>query len=137
MHFCYLVILFYHLKQGDMVMIILHVVRKPEWERQRGHDYYLAASLDEVGFIHCAALKDVVDVSNCYYSGIRDMVLLCIDTAMVEAEIKWETSEWGVAYPHLHGPLNQNAVVEVIEFPVDADGRFIFPAALNKYSEQK
>lgn len=114
-------------------MMIFHVVRVPDWLKFENETFYEAESLVDVGFLHCAALKDLIDVANCYYRGAADMLLLCIDTDKVNAEIKWETSEYGVSYPHIHGRLNKDAIVEVMEFPSGPDGKFIFLQALERY----
>jgi len=36
----------------------------------------------------------------------------------------------GRLFPHLYGPLNLDAVTEVLHFPCDAEGQFVLPAAL-------
>jgi hypothetical protein len=33
-------------------------------------------------------------------------------------------------FPHIYGPLNLDAVTEVMDFPCGPDGRFVLPAAL-------
>ena len=113
--------------------MIFHILKREEWDEWEGRPLYEAPSLAECGFLHCAALGDLLEVSNCYYKNEPGMALLCIDAEKVGPEIKWETSEHGVSYPHIHGPLNADAIVEVVDFPVDRDGKFKFPKALEKY----
>lgn len=108
-------------------MIILHIAKKDHWLNQQNQPFYRDPSLDTLGFLHCAQIKDVVDAANCFYRGQPDRVLLCIDTAKVTPEIKWETSEYGVQYPHVCGALNRDAIVEVLDFPINAEGWFILP----------
>ena len=117
-------------------MIILHIVGGKEWREQENAAFYTHPSLSEVGFLHCAKIPDVVDAANCYYRGTSGLLLLCIDTQKVKPEIKWETSPYGVEFPHLCGRLNKDAIVAVLDFPIDNDGWFIFPEQLRQYAGQ-
>jgi len=106
------------------------MAEKSDWLKQQGAPTYYNPSLETWGFLHCAQIKDAVDAANCYYRGNSNMLLLCIETEKVIPEITWDTSPYGVVFPHIHGPLNQDAIVDVLEFPIDADGGFILPEKL-------
>jgi uncharacterized protein (DUF952 family) len=64
-------------------------------------------------------------------------VLLCIDRQRVSADVAFETPinpetrqpEAGSSelFPHIYGPLNLEAVVEVVRFEAGADGMFTLP----------
>jgi uncharacterized protein (DUF952 family) len=45
-------------------------------------------------------------------------VLLWIDPRMLDAEIRWESSD-GQVFPHLYGALNVEAVQAVQGFPAE------------------
>jgi len=116
-------------------VIILHIAEKVHWLNQQSQPFYRDPSLESLGFLHCAQIKDVVDAANCYYRGKPDRVLLCIDTAKTVPEIKWEMSEYGVQYPHVCGALNRDAIVEVLDFPIDPEGGFVLPEKLRHSSQ--
>ena len=88
---------------------------------------YRAPSLESEGFLHCTAgERNLIGVASRYYAGEPgDWLVLVIDPATVTAEIRWQVQPDGLAYPHIHGPLNLDAVVEVLPFPRDAKGSFL------------
>jgi uncharacterized protein (DUF952 family) len=57
-------------------------------------------------------------VARRFYAGRSDMVLLRIDPAMLNCEVRHENLEGGsTLFPHVYGPLPVDAVIEVIPFP--------------------
>ncbi len=111
--------------------IILHITRKADWEQARAAGAYRGDTLASEGFIHCSTPGQVIQVANFLFSGQRDLALLVIDRDRVQAPIRDENLEGGESlFPHIYGPLNLDAVVEVLDFPSGADGRFRLPKAL-------
>lgn len=88
---------------------------------------YTAPSLESEGFLHCTAgERNLIGVASRYYTGEPgDWLVLVIDPAAVTSEIRWQVQPDGMAYPHIQGPLNPDAVVEVLPFPRAADGSFL------------
>lgn len=82
--------------------------------------------LDE-GFIHCTdGEQNLADTANRHYRDERRMfVVLAIDTALLDAEVKYEDP--GRVYPHIYGPLNRDAIVAVLPILREADGAFLPP----------
>jgi len=61
------------------------------------------------------------------------LVLLCIDRERVAAPVREENLEGGAdQFPHIYGPLNPDAVYQVINFVPGSDGLFELPAELRK-----
>ena len=105
--------------------IILHIARQENWEEAQASGLYRADTLMTEGFIHCSTPEQVVGVANTWFRGQRGLVLLCIDTEALEAEIRYENLEGGdELFPHVYGPLNLEAVVRVLDFEPQADGAF-------------
>ena len=67
-------------------------------------------------------------MANARYKGRTDLVLLVLDPARVNAEIRYEESEPGQRFPHLYGPLNLDAVIAAVPFLPAPDGTFALPA---------
>lgn len=105
------------------------MTRQSDWHAaQRGGAYTLSTrdrTLEDVGFIHCSYAHQVAGVANAIYSGERDLVLLVIDPERLTAPLRPEPPAQGAeAYPHIYGPLNLDAVVDVRPYEPAADGTF-------------
>lgn len=98
---------------------------------------YRPQSLDTDGFIHFSQHHQILDVANAFYRGQANLVLLVVEPSRLKAELRYEapahpsvsSSALGPEYqfPHLYGPLNMDAVLEVVDFPPGADGLFSLP----------
>ena len=115
----------------DEHALIYHMLPRALWMAQPADQVYAADTLASEGFIHCTGEPELLaTVANRFYRGLPgDYVILCIATARVEAEIKWEAAG-DALFPHIHGPLNLDAVVGVEPFPRDDEGVFLTPLTL-------
>lgn len=110
---------------------ILHITRRVDWETAVANPPYRADSLETEGFIHCSTLAQVLGPANDFYRGQAGLILLVIDADKTTPEIVYEDCyESGQQFPHIYGPLNVAAVIQVVDFPPNADGSFSLPAAL-------
>lgn len=113
---------------------LLHICEVAEAERcmQAKHGYR-TADQDSVGFMHLSTVDLLLIPANKFYLGHTDLVLLVIDPDLLAAELRWEPgvpAEGELLFPHLYGPLNPDAVTQVIAFPAGDDGRFSVPQQL-------
>lgn len=108
--------------------IILHITTPDAWAEAQQQGQYTADSLDSEGFIHCSTLAQVVYVANERFRGRTDLILLVITAHLVQPPIVYEDCyETGQLFPHIYGPLNLNAVSQILPFPPAADGLFTLP----------
>ena len=108
--------------------MILHIAAVDHWEEARARGEYSLDSLETEGFIHCSTPQQVLGPANEFYRGRSDLVLLVIDPARLEAKLIYEDLyEAGFLFPHIYGPLNLDAVVNVLPFPTRPDGTFELP----------
>ena len=113
--------------------IIFHITSREAWESARPESAYRPESFAAEGFIHCSTREQVVRVADARFRGRRGLVLLCIDTDKVAAEIVYENLEGGrELFPHIYGALNADAVAEVLEFEPGEDGFFSFPQGFTR-----
>ncbi len=118
--------------------IILHITRSNEWDASSSTGYYKPSSLNSDGFIHCSTVEQTVETANLYFANQKDLILLCIDGNKTEAEVKYEAPAEtddhrnGMLFPHIYGPLNVSAVVRVIKFTPDINGKFILPEEIKQ-----
>jgi uncharacterized protein (DUF952 family) len=109
------------------------VTRQSDWHAaERNGAYNLSTrdrTLEDVGFIHCSYAHQVAGVANAIYKGEHGLVLLVIDPDRLQAPLRPEPPATGAeAYPHIYGPLNVDAVVEVRSYEPAADGTFSPPS---------
>ena len=98
-----------------------------EWDAIRRSAEYRAPSLESEGFIHCTCgERNMVEVANLFYrERPGEWAVLVLDPGRIRSEVRWESQPNGLAYPHIYGPLNLDAVSEVRRFRRDADGTFL------------
>jgi len=117
--------------------MILHMVKRDEWENAIRKGEYAPASLESEGFIHCSTAAQVVETANLFYREQSDLMIVCLEEGHLTSQLTYEPAvrvgdeRAGVLFPHIYGPLNLEAVSEVYQFPCDAEGRFVLPSALN------
>lgn len=110
--------------------IIFHIARSEAWTG-RAAGSYRPEMFSVEGFVHCSTPDQVVRVADIRFRGQQGLVLLCIDTDKVTAEIRYENLEGGrELFPHIYGEINTDAVVQVAEFEPGAEGYFTLPAML-------
>lgn len=108
--------------------MILHITHQHIWQNALTTGSYQADTLATEGFIHCSTPAQVIEVANARFHGDYGLVLLCIEESRVQAEIRYEDCyDAGQSFPHIYGPLNLDAVTQVVVLPVEADGMFRLP----------
>jgi uncharacterized protein (DUF952 family) len=108
--------------------LILHITQQTEWAKAKAAGVYHGDTLATEGFIHCSTPAQVLGPANALFRGQPGLVLLCINPDKVEPPLSYEDCyAAGQAFPHIYGPLNLDAVVQVIAFPPNADGTFSLP----------
>lgn len=111
---------------------ILHITLRTAWAAAQKSGQYAAGSLAGEGFIHCSKAEQILRVANQMYANQSGLILLVIDPARLTSELRWDP---GVdlpteLFPHIYGPLNLDAVVRVLDFEPEADGKFHLPGSL-------
>ena len=111
--------------------IIYHIARKIDWNHAAVTGTYAAASLASEGFIHCSTAEQVIATADRLFAAQNDLVLLCVDTDRVTAEIRYENLEGGATqFPHVYGALPLASICAAHDFPPRNDGQFGLPPAL-------
>ena len=116
---------------------IYHIIPLTNWETAQQRGDYRPASLEHEDFIHCSTDVQAAPVANAFYSGQTGLVLLVIDPERLSAKLQWDLpahpapekapAELRGKFPHIYGPLNLDAVVDVLDFAPDQNGIFTFP----------
>jgi len=111
---------------------ILHVTSRTSWLAAKNSGSYAADTLASDGFIHCSTRDQVLRVANALFAGARGLVLLVVDPRRLRPDVRWEpgADRPEELFPHVYGPLDLEAVVEVLEFEPGPDGQFVLPTSL-------
>jgi len=112
--------------------MIYHVVPRDHWDISVDRPYE-PASLAAEGFVHCSPDEPTtLAVVNAFYSDApRPLLVLVLDEELLTARLEWEEAlpepppgvAADVAFPHVYGPLNRDAVQRILEVQWDAEGR--------------
>jgi uncharacterized protein (DUF952 family) len=122
-------------KEADIVLgmageKILHITTRPDWDAARLAGRYESASLSAEGFIHFSFPEQLARVANANFHGQEGLVVLVVDPDLLEMPLKLEVPEPGAPqFPHLYGPLNVSAVLDVVPFREGPEG-FELPSEL-------
>jgi uncharacterized protein (DUF952 family) len=99
---------------------IFHLALAGDWDAaQRDGEYAvstLGRTLEEEGFIHGSRADQWPVVRARFYAGVTEpLVLLVIDPDLLTADVREEAVPGlDETFPHIYGPINLDAVVEVV-----------------------
>lgn len=114
--------------------MILHICPAADWAAVPEGQPYRAASLDDVGFVHCSDPGTVHLPATRLYPGRTDLLLLRIDPSRLDVPLRWEPGvppvPDGPWFPHVYGAIPLDAVISVHRFPPEPDGSFRLPVEL-------
>ncbi len=104
---------------------IFHIATRADWLEAMTSGTYTTStagrSLADEGFIHASRREQVQGVFDRYYAQAGEpLVLLTIAPERLDSEVRVE-SVGDDTYPHVYGPINRAAVIEVV--PLDQHGR--------------
>ena len=106
---------------------IFHIATREAFAKDQAAFYSPELFQDE-GFIHCSTADQIIRVADTRFRGQSGLLLLCLDTNKVKAEIRYENLEGGQElFPHIYGQINTEAIVQVAEFEPGVDGYFVLP----------
>lgn len=111
--------------------MIFHIARRTLWDEAVRSGRYEQSTVDrtlaEEGFIHASRAEQVQGVADRYYQDVdEDLVLLVVDPDRLDVELRDEAPPGrDETFPHIHGPLDPAAVVEVRPLARDASGRLV------------
>jgi uncharacterized protein (DUF952 family) len=111
-----------------------------EWDAAWAEGIYRGSEQDQRdGFIHMSTAAQISETARKHFSGVPDLVLLAIDTDVIEklhasedeeertgqskgSPLRWEPSRGGDLFPHLYALLPSAAVQSATPAPLADDG---------------
>ena len=110
---------------GDLVF---KICSHTSWREAEAAGRFAGAPVDVAdGYIHLSTAAQVGETAAKHFAGRSDLVLIAVDTSLLDGALKWEPSRGGDLFPHLYGDLPVSAVSWVRPLPIGADGRHVFP----------
>ena len=107
---------------------LLHLVPASSFDAD-ATEPYTPESLASEGFVHCSSVDQVAGTARLLFAGTEDLLVLVIDPRRLgDTEVRWEdTYGSGRQFPHVHGPIPREAIVEVRPYPPGRGGRWSRP----------
>ena len=122
---------------------IVVTARRADWQKAQAAGRYtqstIESTLAEVGFIHASFPDQTLEIINRKYTTEDDLVLLLIDADKLTSPLKYEGARSGRTgtFPHIYGPLNNDAVYTVATLQKRRDGEFSAPDALKELEQER
>ncbi|WP_102417974.1 DUF952 domain-containing protein [Mycobacterium sp. 4858] len=108
--------------------LLVHLCGRDEWSRARTCGEIRPDASGGGRFIHLSTPEQVHLPANRLFRGRGDLVLLHIDPARLDSEVRSEpgfsTDPESMLFPHLYGPLPTHAVIRVTDYRPAPDGMF-------------
>lgn len=96
--------------------IVYHITSIEQWKNALREGFYTDPSLESEGFIHCSQDHQVEGVIKRYFSGRQNLLKLVIDTTKLSSPLQFDLApSINQEFPHVYGPINLEAVVEVMK----------------------
>jgi uncharacterized protein (DUF952 family) len=107
-----------------MTRATFHLVPRDVWAATDPAQPYAAVSLATEGFIHCTdGVAALVATANRHFADDpRDYLVLTVDLARVASP--WRIDAAAGIYPHVFGPIDRSAIIDLAPMRRDAAGRF-------------
>lgn len=110
---------------SDATRIYLLMTRS-EIDAARQQGQWVSASFATEGFIHASPHEQLVRVANKHYREKVDVSVVGVRIDQLKSELRWEPAA-GSLYPHLYGPLNWDAVDQILPTQREPNGDFLIP----------
>ena len=102
-----------------------HLVPAAVWAATVPTSAHLPASLALEGFVHCTDGEvELLATANRHYRlDPRPFLVLTVDLDLIHA--RWTVKDPAGIYPHIHGPVDRQAIIDVAPLVRDDDGTFM------------
>jgi len=116
-----------------MPTLIYKIAARGAWQQaERARRYEGSADDLRDGFIHFSAAEQLAGTLAKHFAGQEGLVLVAVNADALGDQLKWEPSRGRDLFPHLYGPLALDAVIGVVDLPLDAQGGHDVAGALQK-----
>ncbi len=104
-------------------LVVYKILAAADWREAVAARAYEGSPDDRRdGFIHLSTRSQVAGTAARHFKEQAGLVLVALDVARLGSALKWEPSRGGELFPHLYGPLDPAAAIDVTAMPLDAQG---------------
>ena len=107
---------------------VCKIMTPEEWEESIAvGEAYVAVSEADLrdGYIHCSSARQVPGTLAKWYTAMDSVVVVTVDTAKLDGELKWEPNAVGELFPHIYGAIGPEAVAGVERLRRDSTGELV------------
>lgn len=108
-------------------MYLFHLVGLDAWAAAEKAGVYAPPTLETEGFVHFSTRPQLLRSAERFFAGRNDVLIIVVDRDRLCAPLRFEAAD-GDAFPHLYGPLNLDAVIEVAPL-LRENGNFVVPTS--------
>lgn len=105
---------------------IYHLVSGKHWP-PGSNGPYRPDSLEVEGFVHASYEDQVVPVANRYFASEPSILVLTIEVERLSAPVREESVAGHGVFPHIYGPIDREAIIDVQELRRSASGTWEWP----------
>jgi uncharacterized protein (DUF952 family) len=110
---------------------IFHIFEKARWADAQARGEYTPEGFEKEGFIHLSSKHQLKGTAERYYRGQTGLGVLKVEISRLKAPLKYENLMGGdELFPHLYGPLNTDAVAQIVFLGLTHEGEFLWPDEL-------
>lgn len=101
-------------QSGGQVRTVYKICPAAAW-REAERDGIYRGSADDArdGFIHFSTADQVAATASRHFAGQSDLLVIAVNADALGDALRFEPSRGGDLFPHLYGPLDLGAVIEV------------------------
>lgn len=105
---------------------VYRLILAPDWARARASGVIAPSDHDaRDGFMHLSTRAQVLETARRYFAGRSDVLALEIKAGAL-ADLRYEPSRNGEAFPHFYGELRTSAVTRALALVASGSGVFAF-----------
>jgi uncharacterized protein (DUF952 family) len=102
---------------------VYKILSRPEWIAAADAGVFTGSAVDlRDGYIHLSTAGQAGETARLHFAGRDDLVLATFEADALGPALTWEPSRGGELFPHLYGPLDTGAVLQVRPLSLNADG---------------
>lgn len=104
-------------------MRIYKILTRAEWTAAQALGRFEGSAVDHRdGYIHFSTAAQAQETARRHFAGQPDLLVLEVEGDALGPALKWEPSRGGELFPHLYGPLDCAAVLDVHPAPLGPEG---------------